>query len=113
MEDFLFSLLPEEFKAELKEHLEHIRTMPSRTNSAFLLFSAGLILAQSQRYLGMDIHTAGDLPRVVSAFLSIEPSPPTVDKLAALINRLLEGFAKWRVRLVDDAGMEVWEVIGS
>lgn len=110
-DEMLFSLEPEAFRGEVKEHLEYVRAMPAQTDSAFVLFSAGLILAQAKRYLGLDIQTAGDLADVVEGFLAVEPSSPTVEKLADLVNRLLRKFTGWRVHLINDGGLEVWEVI--
>ena len=109
VDELLCSLMPQEFRAEVREHLDYILSLP-RTNSAFLLFSAGLIIAQAKRYLNLEVQVAGDLPRIVETFLAVEPSPPTVGKLAELVNRLLIGYANWQVRLVHDGILEVWQV---
>ncbi|MEM3452106.1 MAG: hypothetical protein QW835_00570, partial [Candidatus Hadarchaeum sp.] len=74
-DEMLFSLEPEAFKAEVREHLSYVQAILEQSKqraSAFLIFSAGLILAQTKRYLGLDIQTAGDLADVMEGFLAVE-----------------------------------------
>ena len=108
----LFSLVPEEFKAEVREHFDLIvKTLSqSPAEEPFLVFSAGLIIAQAIRYLGQKVEARGDLGRIVDALLGTDPAKPTIQTLEDLLNRLLETYCGYQVRLVDDSGVEVWEV---
>jgi hypothetical protein len=74
------------------------------------VFSAGLIIAQAIRYLDQKVEARGDLGRVVDALLGTDPAKPSIQTMENLLNRLLETYCGYQVRLVDDGGMEVWEV---
>lgn len=109
----LMELAPDQERAEIEEHFGIIcrvfRAGPPQADVFFLL-SAGFIIAQAVRYLGVRVETGGQLARVVDAFLSTPPENPSVQALEGLINKLLAAYTGLRVRLVDDGGLEVWEV---
>jgi len=111
-DELFYSLAPDAFKAEVREHFDLvIRALSgSATGDPFLLFSAGLIIAQAIRYLGQKVEARGDLGRVVDALLAIDPAMPSIQALETLLNRILQTYCSYQVRLVDDDGVEVWEV---
>jgi hypothetical protein len=110
-DELLFSLVPEEFKAEVQEHFDLIVRALSQSPAGepFLVFSAGLIIAQAIRYLGQKVEARGDLGCIVDALLATDPAKPSIQTLEDLLNRLLETYCGYQVRLVDDGGVEVWE----
>ena len=111
-DELLYSLAPEELKAEVAEHLELIARALSQSfaGQPFLVFSAGLIIAQAIRYLGQKVEARGDLAHIVDALLATDPAKPSIQTLEDLLNRLLETYCGYQVRLVDDGGVEAWEV---
>jgi hypothetical protein len=111
-DELLYSLVPEDFKAEVAEHFDLITKAMSQSPAGepFLVFSAGLIIAQAIRYLGQKVEARGDLGRIVDVLLGTDPAKPSSQTLEDLLNRLLETYCGYQVRLVDDGGMEVWEV---
>jgi len=46
----------------------------------------------------------------VDALLGTDPAKPSIQTLEDLLNRLLKTYSGYQVRLVDDGGVEVWEV---
>lgn len=113
-DEFLYSLQPEELRAEVREHLHYAISLlqaPPKDNYAFVAFSVGLILAQAHRYLNVRVNTNSPIDRIISIFLTVDPANPSVEKLAELLNLLLQTCSKWQVRLVEDGGLEVWEVV--
>jgi len=111
-DELLYSLAPEELKAEVAEHLELIARALSQSfaGQPFLVYSAGLIIAQAIRYLGQKVEARGDLAHIVDALLATDPARPTIQALENLLNGLLGTYCGYQVRLVDDGGVEVWEV---
>ena len=111
-DELLFALVPNEFKAEVQEHFDLITQALSQSPAGglFLVLSASLIIAQAIRYLGQKVEARGDLGRVVDALLATDPAKPSVQALEALLNRLLETYCRYQVRLVNDGGVEVWAV---
>lgn len=109
----LMQLAPDQEKAEIEEHLDIVyqafRNGPPQEDLFFLL-TGGLMIAQAIKYLDVKIKTGGQLAQVVGAFLSTPPDFPTVQALEELINKLLAAYTSLRVRLIDDGGLEVWEV---
>lgn len=113
-DELVYSLRPQEFLAEVKEHICYAVLMlkdPPPHSRAFVTFSGGLIIAQCQRYLNQALPTGSLVDDIVQAFLSVEPTEPHVDKLVELLNRLLRLCSGWQVRLIEDGGLEVWEVV--
>jgi len=110
-DELLYSLVPEDFKAEVAEHFDLITKVLSQSppGEPFLVFSAGLIIAQAIRYLDQKVEARGDLGRVVDALLGTDPAKPSIQTLEDLLNRLLKTYSGYQVRLVDDGGVEVWE----
>jgi len=109
VDKLVFTLAPREFQREVREHLSLILTHPKDDQvSPLHFYGTALIIAQASLYLGQKIQTAGNLTEAVEAFLSINPAQPTIDKLADLVNRLAALMTPWRVRLIEDAGFEVW-----
>ena len=111
-DELLCSFAPEEFKSEVAEHFELIARALSQssTGDPFLVFSTGLIIAQAIRYLGQKVEARGDLASIVNALLATDPAKPTIQALKTLLNGLLGTYCGYQVSLVDDGGMEVWEV---
>jgi len=110
-DELFYSLVPEDFKAEVAEHFDLITKALSQspTGEPFLVFSAGLIIAQAIRYLDQKVEARGDLGRIVDALLGTDPAKPSIQVLEDLLNRLLGTYCGYQVRLVDDGGVEVWE----
>jgi hypothetical protein len=110
----LMKLAPDWERAEIQEHFgivcRVVQAGPPQGDLFFLL-SAGLMIAQAVKYLGIQVRTAGQLAQVVNAFLSTPPEKPSVRALEELINKLLTVYTGLRVRLVNDGGLEVWEVV--
>ena len=113
VDDELMRLVPDQEKAEIQEHFEMIleafRKGPLRPE-IFLLVTAGFVIAQAIKYLGVQVPTGGQITQIVDAFLSTPPENPSVQALEGLINKLLAVYSERRVRLVKDGEMEVWEV---
>lgn len=110
----LIALAPDQEKAEIEESFGIIcQAFQKGTppNDVFFLLSAGLIIAQAVKYLGVEVQTGGQLKQVVDDFLSTPPEQPSVQALEGLINRLLMAFTSLQVRLVKDKGLEVWDVL--
>lgn len=110
---WLMQLCPDEERAEIEEHCALIcrRLQGRQSGTPDELFGGALMIAQAIKYCRAKIQTGGLLAPAVDAYLTIEPHPPTVTKLAAVINALLAAAGyPHRVRLIDDQGLESWEV---
>lgn len=109
----LFSIAAEDEAKEIAEHFEIICKIFERgtpQSDILFLLSSGFIIAQAIKYLGVQVQTGGQLKQVVGAFLSVDPSEPSIEALVDLINSLLASYTNLRIRLVVEEGLEVFEI---
>lgn len=109
---WLMQVAPVEELAEIEEHFALIcrglQRDPSGTPEH--LFGSAMIIAQALKYGGAEISCGGVLRQAVETFLAVDPAPPTVSALAALVSGLLSILYPYRVRLVQDDDLAAWEV---
>jgi hypothetical protein len=72
-------------------------------------FVAVLIIAQSIKYLKVQVECSGFLDSAVQAFLAIPPEKPTIGKFEELVNSLLALGSPFRCRHVASQGQDVME----
>ena len=110
----LMDLCQDDFRQEIQEHVDLLLDSAQSRNAlgegAFLMMSAGFILAQSIKYLGAPVRPQGDLAGVVDVFLACRTERPSVYKLQNLANNLLALYCPYRVRIAVDDGQDVWYV---
>ncbi len=110
----IFELVPEEKKEEIRMKFEFlcesIKEKPP-SGDLFSFISTGLLIAQAIKYLGMRIQTSGKLKEVVDAFLSTDPSDPTIERLEQIVNKIIKVYSPLCVRLVKEGEFEVWEIV--
>ncbi len=106
----MFLWCPGELKDEIGIHTDMSAVVTDRKTQN--LYYGGLMYAEAVSYLYMKKH---DVPRryrpVANTLLSHSPACPTVSGLCNLINDLAGLTCSKRIKLVDDGGMEVWQVI--
>ncbi|HRR40077.1 MAG TPA: hypothetical protein P5244_02475 [Syntrophales bacterium] len=106
----LFGWCPNDLKNEISIHIDMATEITDR--KVQYIFYGGLIYAEAVLYLHMRRH---DVPRryrsVANTLLSHSPACPTINGLCNLINDLAGLTCSKRIKLVDDGGMEVWQVI--
>lgn len=106
---WLMAVCPIEERREIEEHcalvVQSLHASPAGTPE--MLYGSALMIAQAKKYCSLEVKTGGQLLQAVTAFLSIEPSPPTIEHLEALLNLLLEVLHPYRVRLEDNE----WRVV--
>ncbi|MBN1892321.1 MAG: hypothetical protein JW780_06020 [Clostridiales bacterium] len=111
----LMTLCPDEELQEINEHTELILTHFNKMQSGnlFELFSAAFIFAQFVHYTKQPLNTGGMLLNTIDAFLSFDPSKPSIQSLEILLNSLFASIkAKYRVYLVTEAdGNDAWKFI--
>jgi hypothetical protein len=79
------------------------------TPSVDKFFVAVLIIAQSIKYLKVQVECSGFLDKAVQAFLAIPPEKPTIGKFEELVNSLLALGSPFRCRRVMSQGQDVME----
>jgi hypothetical protein len=96
---------------ELKKEYEATAEMMDKdeTPTVDKFFVAVLIIAQSIKYLKMQVECSGILDSAVQAFLAVPPEKPSVRKIEELINLLLALGAPLRCRCVNSDGQDALE----
>jgi hypothetical protein len=97
--------------AELEKEYEATAAVMDKgeTQSVDKFFVAVLIIAQSIKYLKVQVECSGFLDKAVQAFLAIPPEKPSIGKLEALVNSLLALGSPFRCRHVSSQGQDVLE----
>ena len=106
----LMQWCPEEEKAEIREHADMVRQLADPPDNG-LLYMGGLMLSQSEAYLGKQREKAPRPYRKV-IFTLMEEFPPgfAVRVKQRLINRLASLTTNLSVSIVQDDGMDVWQI---
>jgi len=115
VDDRLMELCPEDELKEIKEHLKLVKTHREKFDEVFSLIISGFLQAQAVKYgiyprKKFAKRKNRQVTRVMDAFLSVEPSKPSIGDLKKLINQLISLYTNLRVELVKQGAMEVWEV---
>lgn len=114
VEHRFYEIAPEAKKKAIKEQFnficESFKDGPP-SNDLFTFISTGLLIAQVIKYLQIQVETSGKLKELVEAFLSTDPSVPTIKGLEKMINKLIKIFSPFIIRLSKEGDIEVWEVI--
>lgn len=99
-----------------KEHLREVLDIVEKAISApqpppiDVFLDSARIVAQAIKYLKEPIDCGGVLKEAVDTFLAISPERPTKSACVKLINCLMATYTTMRARLVDEDGVDVWDV---
>ncbi|MCB2216937.1 MAG: hypothetical protein KQH59_12785 [Desulfobulbaceae bacterium] len=70
------------------------------------------IFAQAKKYLNQDIEIKGIFKDAVEAFVSVDPSNPTVEKLQNVINNILACHTDYKVQfIIDESNVQCWKIL--
>lgn len=96
---------------ELKKEYEATAEMMGKgePDSVDKFFVAVLIIAQSIKYLKVQVDCSGFLDTAVKAFLAVPPEKPSLQKMVNLINSLLSLGAPFQCRHMNSEGQDVLE----
>ena len=112
VDHWIYTMAPAEERREIEAVYSQMGAWlkDNKAVSADILCAAALFVAQADRYCGRKTRVGGVLAQAVAAILTVDPSRPSLESLAAAINGLLACYAPYRVRPASDDGRQYWAV---
>lgn len=107
MMEFCHEVAIDELKKEYEATAEMMRKGEPESIDKF--FVAVLIIAQSIKYLKVQVECSGFLDSAVKAFLAVPPEKPSLGKIEDLINSLLLLGSPYQCRHLNKEGQDVLE----
>jgi len=107
MMEFCHDLAMDELKKEYEATAEMMGK--GEPDSVEKFFVAVLIIAQSLKYLKVEVDCSGFLGSSVQAFLAVPPEKPSRENLELLVNKLLSLGAPYQCRHSQSEGYDVLE----
>lgn len=107
MMEFCHDVATDELKKEYEATAEMMGQGEPESVDKF--FVAVLIIAQSIKYLKVQVDCSGFLDSAVQAFLAVPPEKPTIENIERLINSLLSLGAPYQCRHTQSEGQDVLE----
>jgi len=113
IDDWLHKLAPKETEKEIVEHYNMVRRRLKQDKNAdqTILCMAAFLIAQASRYCGITAKVEGILAEAVRVISSVDPAPPTLDKLCLVFNGLAALYTAYQVEpVVAEDGLTVWRL---